>query len=82
MGGEEESIVELVGRGFLSEVLLLLTTQPSLSGEQDDRGNNVLHIAAKTGNMEMLQVLLKTIPPRLCLGLLSQRNRVSMLLFS
>lgn len=32
MEGGEESIVELVGRGFLSEVLLLLTTQPSLSG--------------------------------------------------
>jgi hypothetical protein len=65
-----------VKRGFLSEVLLVLTTDPALCWSKDECRNNVFHIASQEGNLEMLGALLKTIPPRNCLLLLAERNHV------
>lgn len=69
-------LTDLVKRGYISQVLLQLKNDPSLCSSKDDALNNILHIAAKEGNIEMMGVLLQAIPVRSCLALLLERNHV------
>jgi hypothetical protein len=49
---------------------------------RDDNANNIFHLAAKDGNIDMVTIFFKVITPRNCLVLLAGRNHVSPLLFS
>ena len=72
-----DGFLGLVGAGFLHEVELKLVEDPLSCKVVDGRGNNLYHIAAREGNMDMIELCLNTLPVKESLALLKSTNSVT-----